>query len=147
MGFFEAGLMTGVIIALAALLGVGLIVGLLLWARGRRDAARTEMTKQLGGETALKQVRGMSWGIESLGKTQSRGTGELALTPTRVVFVQWVPQRVLEIPRTRITGVGKTNSHLGKYRPGNGVLKISFTNDQGAADSIAVDVLDLDTWL
>lgn len=147
MGFFETGLAAAVIIGLSVVVAVALVAGLVLWARGRRDAARQKMVEVLRGETAIKQVRGNSWGIESLGVTQARGAGELALTPTRLIFVQWVPMRVLEIPRDRITGAERTNSHLGKYRPGKGVLKVRYTTESGAADSIAVDVLDLDTWV
>ena len=75
-----------------------------------------------------------------------RGSGNLALTEHELLFAQWLPNRLVRIPRTSIVEVSKARSHLGKtiFRD---LLKVVWTTDLGTQDSIALWVRDLDGWL
>ena len=87
-----------------------------------------------------------SLGVESAGRWQVRGNGSLALTRRELLFAQWVPNRVVRIPRSAILEVTTARSHLGKWI-GRDLLKVVWTNDFGELDSIALWVPDLDGWL
>lgn len=103
--------------------------------------------KHLQGLDVLREEEGAnSLGIESAGKTQVRGNGNLALTADELIFAQWVPNRVTRIPRTSILEVRTAKSHLGKW-VGRTLLKVAWTNERGEPDSIALVVRDLDGWL
>ena len=115
---------------------MGLITGPL-----RRRAER-----HFAGEDLLRQDDANTFGVESAGKWQVRGNGNLALTKRELLFAQWVPNRLLRIPRSDIVEVTTVRSHLGKGI-GRDLLKVAWTNDLGAADSIAFWVPDLDGWL
>ncbi len=98
------------------------------------------------GLTLLREGDANSFGVESVGVWQVRGNGNLALTKHELLFAQWVPNRLLRIPRKAIVEVTKTRSHLGKAI-GRDLLKVSWTTDLGTQDSIALWVGDLDGWL
>jgi hypothetical protein len=72
--------------------------------------------------------------------------GILALTNEELLFAQWLPNRLLRIPRESIVEVTAARSHLGKTT-GRKLLKVVWTTDLGAQDSIALWVKDLDGWL
>ncbi len=76
-----------------------------------------------------------SFGIESAGAWQVRGNGSLALTEHELLFAQWVPNRLLRIPRDSILEVTTARSHLGKWIARD-LLKIVWTTDLGTQDSI-----------
>lgn len=115
---------------------MGLITG-----RFRRRAAG-----HFAGLDLLREEDANSFGIESAGKWQVRGNGNLALTEHELLFAQWVPNRLVRIPRRSIVEVTTTRSHLGKtiFRD---LLKVVWTTELGAQDSIALWVKDLDGWL
>ena len=94
----------------------------------------------------VRQEDANSLGVESAGKWQVRGNGNLALTKRELLFAQWVPNRVVRIPRSSILEVTTARSHLGKWI-GRDLLKVVWTNDVGQEDSIALWVADLDGWL
>ena len=85
-------------------------------------------------------------GVESAGVLQVRGNGNLALTEEELLFAQWVPNRLLRIPRASIVEVTTAKAHLGKT-VGRKLLKVVWTNERGDRDSIALWVGDLDGWL
>ncbi len=93
----------------------------------------------------LREEDANSFGVESGGKWQVRGNGNLALTKRELLFAQWVPNRVLRIPRPDILEVTTARSHLGKGI-GRDLLKVDWTNELGEADSIALWVPDLEGW-
>jgi hypothetical protein len=70
----------------------------------------------------------------------------LALTEEKLLFAQWVPNRVLRIPRAAILEVTTARGHLGKTM-GRKLLKVVWTSESGEPDSIALWVEDLDGWL
>jgi hypothetical protein len=76
------------------------------------------------------------FGIESHGAMQIRGNGILLLTDTDLVFGMFRPTREFLIPLAKIDKIELAESHLTKtvFQP---LLKVSFTNDAGDADSVA----------
>jgi hypothetical protein len=116
-------------------------MGLLTGYLGRR--ARR---KHLQGLDLLLEDQGAnSLGVESAGPWQVRGNGNLALTEDELLFAQWVPDRLLRIPRRSIVAVSTTRSHLGKTI-GRPLLKVTWVNDEGGEDSIALWVRNPDRW-
>jgi len=116
---------------------MGLITGRLS-RRAQRHLAGLEVLREEPGAN--------SFGIESQGKVQVRGNGNLALTADELIFAQWIPNRVTRIPRASILEVTTAKSHLGKT-VGRTLLKVTFTNEDAETDSIALWVSDLDGWL
>jgi hypothetical protein len=102
--------------------------------------------KHFSGEELLRSEGANSFGIESAGRAQVRGNGNLALTRDEVLFAQWIPNRLTRIRRDRIVEVSTPRSHLGKTM-GRKLLKIAWTTELGEEDSIALLVPDLDGWL
>lgn len=93
----------------------------------------------------LKDLKALSFGLESKGVTQSRGNGGLVLTADELHWFQFAPDFDLRIPRASITKVDKVRSHLGKAI-GQDILYVAFTNN-GKPDSMAWNVMDLPAWL
>ena len=116
---------------------MGLITGRL----GRRAQRHFE-----GLEVLCEEQGANSLGIESAGKAQLRGNGNLALTADELLFAQWIPNRVTRIPRGSILEVTTARSHLGK-RIGRPLLRVAWTNERAEPDSIALWVRDPDAWL
>jgi hypothetical protein len=117
---------------------MGLITGYL----GRRAHH-----KHLEGlELLLEEPGANSLGVQSAGPRQVRGNGNLALTEDELLFAQWVPQRLVRIPRRSIVEVSEAKTHLGKWI-GRPLLKVTWTRDDGEQDSIALWVRDLDRWI
>jgi hypothetical protein len=98
------------------------------------------------GLALLREADANSLGVESRGPWQVRGNGNLALTDEELLFAQWVPNRVVRIPRELILEVTMTRSHLGKTI-GRDLLKVVWANEAGERDSIALAVEDTDRWV
>jgi hypothetical protein len=89
---------------------MGLITGYL----GRRAHG-----KHLAGlDLLLEEPGANSLGVQSAGRRQVRGNGNLALTDDELLFAQWAPQRLVRIPRRSIVEVSRANTHLGSRSPG-----------------------------
>lgn len=86
------------------------------------------------------------FGQESRGVTQMRGNGTLILTDSDLIFEMWVPNREFRIPLRSIQAIENPTSFLGKSRF-TPLLKVVYTNDQGATDSMAWQVRDLSGWM
>lgn len=86
------------------------------------------------------------FGQESRGATQMRGNGTLILTAADLIFEMWLPNRQFRIPLRNIQAIENPTSFLGKSRF-TPLLKVVYTNDQGAADSMAWQVSDLSGWM
>jgi hypothetical protein len=114
---------------------MGLITGPL-----RRRAAR-----HFAGLDALRMDDANTFGVESRTALQVRGNGTLALTADELLFAQWVPDRLLRIPRAAITEVTTARSWLGKTT-GRQLLLVRWTAGAGG-DAIALWVKDLDGWI
>jgi hypothetical protein len=144
-----AGISIGVLIVVAALVGVAAIVVVVPWmvikAMGpsleRRIAARYDPEQII-----LKDLKALTFGLESRGVMQGRGNGALVLTADELCWLRFVPERTdLRLPLASITKVDTVTSHLGKSY-GRSLLRVSFTND-GKPDSMAWYVPDLGLWL
>ena len=107
---------------------------------------RRRAKKRYAGAVPLREDDANSFGVESAGPWQVRGNGSLALTDDELLFAQWVPSRLLRIPRESILEVTTARAHLGKTT-GRKLLKVTWTNEVGERDSIALWVKDLDGWL
>jgi hypothetical protein len=93
------------------------------------------------------RANGRSLGVESAGKWQVRGNGDLVLTDDELVFHQWAPDRELRIARSEILSVdGDSRAHLGKT-VGSKLLKVRWRTPDGTEDTIALEVPDLQAWL
>lgn len=118
----------------------------MLFFRKRRRRIATEVHARLGAGSIVAEEDGANFfGVESRGAAQLRGNGHLAASADEIVFVMWLPRRELTIPRSRITGVERAKSHLGKTI-GRELLRVRFTNDGGEPDSVAWFVRDLAAW-
>lgn len=107
---------------------------------------RRRARRHFAGMVLLREDDANSFGVELAGPWQVRGNGNLALTEEELLFAQWVPNRLLRIPRSAIVQVTKTRSHLGKTI-GRDLLKVAWATELGKQDSIALWVRDLDGWL
>lgn len=111
-----------------------------LRANGReRIAARHPPGDVLRAETLAQ-----SFGRQSKGVFQLRGSGALALTPTELFFSMYVLHRELRIPLSSITAVSLVRSHLGKTQFTD-LLHVRFVVD-GVDDAIAWRVPDPGAW-
>jgi hypothetical protein len=124
-----------------------LVVGFGVWyfvqhlrARGRMAIeARFAATDVIRQETLAQ-----SYGQQSRGPAQARGSGALALTKNELMFLLYVPERELRIPIASIGAVSLVRSHLGKSG-GVKILHVAFTRD-GMEDAIAWRVPDPAAW-
>lgn len=115
------------------------VVVILPRLRGRQSAAAAASTRALGGEPALREGSVRSLGQMSLGRTQVRGNGHLAVTDDAIVFTLLVPRRTLRISRGHVIGVEEVRTHLGKW-VGRPLLRVDFLGEDGRPDAIAFDV-------
>ncbi|HKO38243.1 MAG TPA: hypothetical protein VJU14_07745 [Solirubrobacterales bacterium] len=99
-----------------------------------------------GLDLLLEEPGANSFGVESGGPWQVRGNGNLALTGDELLFAQWVPDRLLRIPRRSIVAASTVDSHLGK-RIGRPLLRVAWTAADGSEDAVAIWVRDPDRWL
>lgn len=107
---------------------------------------RRRAERHFAGLTLLREDDANSFGVESGGVWQVRGNGTLGLTKHELLFAQWVPDRLLRIPRDSIVEVATARSHLGKTVRRD-LLKVVWSTELGTQDSIALWVADLDGWL
>lgn len=117
-------------------------------ARVRQSRSRSQLIASLGGPdvVVLTDAVANCFGIESLGRKQVRGRGTLVLTVESLVFEQWVPNRLLNVPLAQITKVDTARSFLGKTR-GTRLLRVAWHTADGGSDRAAWRVEDLDAWL
>ena len=131
------------IVALLVLVGLAPAVVLIALARRARRGAT-------GGEEGLADPNARSatvlgLGLESRGRGQVRGNGELVLTADELRFRQWVPQRETTIPLAAITTVDTVRTWLGKW-VGSTLLCVRWRTEDGTEDAMAWQVRDLEGW-
>ena len=122
-----------------ALIGIMLLVlligGAVNWVRSLRAQGETFVRERFPNARLIVPSANFM-GQESLGALQLRGNGTLAITEQELFFKMWVTQRELHIPLAQIEKVENVRSYLGKS-VGMPLLKVSFQNSSGAADSAA----------
>ena len=135
-----------VALVLGILAFVALAVALIsIPARRHSRRVEAELVQELGPSVRRVETVG-GLGLMSLGRTQIRGNGTLALTADELRFQQWVPRRVVRIPLDRVTEVTTERWWLGKT-VGRRLLCVRWQTDAGGADAMAWQVRDLDAWL
>ncbi len=136
----------------AILVGVGLALAVLVffasrWLRQARASAIAVGTKVIEDREVLVEDRAANcFGLESSGAGQIRGNGYLAVTAAEVVFVMWVPRRVVHIRRPLLIEADTTRSHLGKTASRD-LLRLRWINDDGDEETTAFAVRNLSGWL
>lgn len=130
----------------SSLLGLLLLLLVLRqFARALRARGRAEIDKRYpASDVLLEETLAQSFGQQSKGVTQLRGSGALALTGTELCFVMYVPTRELRIPLASIDAVSLVRSHLGKTQ-GTKLLHVRFTRE-GVEDAIAWRLTGPDAW-
>jgi hypothetical protein len=145
MGTLE---ITGMVIAIVVglVLFFAVVLGRVLVAL--RRVARQKEASARARYPAAQLIDRMAnfWGQESLSPGQPRGNGTLILTATELVFEMWVPERTFRVPLASIRAIENPRSFLGKTQ-GAPLLKVVYTNDQGATDALAWRVRDLEGWM
>ena len=127
------------VVVVVVVLVVAAIAGVLLARRGAARAAR-RIESTLEGLEVLRRTKANFYGVASEGKGQTRGLGTLALTRDELIFVQFVPDRVIRVPRSRIVGATLARSFLGKTQSRE-LLVVSWDNE-----AAAWDVPDVASW-
>ena len=124
---------------------LGLIV--FMFARLKKTVARrrVEMQEILAGRTPIREDSSVNcFGLESLGPMQLRGNGLLALASDELVFLMFVPRRVVSMPLDRIVVVDECDSWLGKtvFQP---LLRVAWQEGAGQ-ERVAFWVRDPSGW-
>jgi len=132
--------------------GIGLVLVFVVVFGGvfvmlRRTARQKEASARARYPTARQIDRAASFfGQESRGPTQMRGNGTLILTNSDLIFEMWLPSTEFRIPLRSIQALENPISFLGKSRF-TPLLKVVYTNEQGATDAMAWQVPDLSGWM
>jgi len=87
------------------------------------------------------------FGQKSLGMSQIRGNGVLALLEYNLVFYMWLPKRKLVILLDNIRSATKIKGFLGKVKANRPLLRVEFRNDKDNLDAAAWWVHNLEGWL
>ena len=117
------------------------------WMVLRQAASQKEASARQRYPNALAIDRAASFfGQESRGVTQMRGNGTLILTDTDLIFEMWVPNSTFRVPLRSIQRIEHPTSFLGKTRFAP-LLKVVFTAEALATDSMAWQVRDLEGWV
>jgi hypothetical protein len=131
---------------LLVLLLVAVIVAAVV-VQKRAGAARARIEAGLSELDVLRQDKANCYGRESAETAQPRAIGALALTPTELVFLQFVASSEdIHIPRSAITGVELARSFMGKTQ-NRDLLVVTWTHgDDGGVDRAAFDVDEVADW-
>jgi hypothetical protein len=131
-----------ILIAVAIFLVVPALVIRAMAPALERRISRTYPREQI----VRKDLKALTFGLQSRGVRQGRGNGALVLTADELAWFRFIPERsVLRIPRASITQVDTVKTHLGKTY-GRDLLRVTFTNN-GKPDAMAWYVPDLGAWL
>ena len=95
-------------------------------------------------EVLLSETLAQSFGQQSKGRTQLRGSGALVLTGTELCFWIYVPVREHRIALQSVVAASLVGSHLGKTQ-GTPLLHVRFGSG-AVEDSIAWRVPDPGAW-
>ncbi len=133
------------IIATSVLATLLVFFGLRIFTQRLRARGRAAIDQRFSPSAVLRaETLAQSFGQQSKGTVQWRGSGALALTNTELCFVMYVLNRELRIPLAAITGVSIVRSHLGKTQFSR-LLHVQYTI-AGADDAIAWRLTDPAAW-
>jgi hypothetical protein len=147
------------------------VVAAAFYVQKQAGAARSRIETTLDTLDVQRRDKATCHGRASGGERQGRALGVLALTPDELVFLEFVGDGELHIPRSAITGVEVTRGFLGKTLNADvlvvrwhatdlddGAALASDDDDDEAApavqpgsgrsgsDGAAFEVDDLDAW-
>jgi hypothetical protein len=125
-----------------------LVVVAAVTVQKRAGEARSKIDQALAQLDVLRQDKATFHGQTSLGEGQVRSVGALALTPDELVFLRFVPEGELRIPRAAITGAEASRSFLGKTH-NRDLLVVTWSAGDGDddVDGAAFEVADHEAWL
>jgi hypothetical protein len=130
-------------IILAVVIGVAVVVVL---ARRGAKSASTRVEGRLAELDIDRQAKGTFYGLASAGEGQVRRLGTLVLTPDALVFLQFVPEGEVSIPRADITGAESSPTYLGKTSD-RALLVVTFAADGvEGGDQAAWELPDVAGW-
>jgi hypothetical protein len=115
------------------------------YIQGLRAQGHTEIHRRYpASDVLLLETLAQSFGEESRGAAQLRGSGALALTKNELFFFQYVTKRELRVPLAAIESVSFVRSHLGKTQFTD-LLHVRHRKD-GESDAIAWRLPDPAVW-
>ncbi len=131
---------------IAVFMGVSLIAWFFYFLWKRQNLVEQRIKEKIVDQTIVQPLERVFFRAqESYGYPQTSGMGYMVLTEQALYFELVLLDRSLVIPRSKITDVDTVYRLLG-VSPGRLMLKISFTDESGQPDAIAVTMPDMDTW-
>lgn len=116
-----------------------------MFVQSLRGRGRAAIDKRYpASKVVLSETLTQSFGQQSKGAAQLRGSGALALTDTELFFMMYVPSREVVIPLSAIVAVSLVRSHLGKTQ-GVNLLHVRYTGE-GIEDAIAWRLPAPEAW-
>ncbi len=138
------GVLTFVVVLVAAILAVLAVVGGVIFVvyRRRYRAAMDRVNAEIDAESVLRPwEKGVYRGATAAGYPAVRNNGRIALTRRRLVFVT-LTGTTITVPLETITGLGRSTSFKSSVAAGWTHLVV-----RTAAGEIGFFVPDLDAWL
>ncbi|MBP8001044.1 MAG: hypothetical protein KA314_02825 [Chloroflexi bacterium] len=129
-------------IVLSLLVIFGLVFGIVFVILKRVAQHQQNMAQHKYPDARFIDSGALFFGQQSRGAMQMRGNGTLIITPTDVIFHQWIPGREFHIPLKAIQSIENPTSFLGKWQ-GVPLLKVNFLNEKGQTEAMAWRVRDL----
>jgi hypothetical protein len=123
---------------------VVIVVVVIVLARKGAGRATERVQGRLAELDVQREAKATFLGLGSGGPGQVRVLGTIVLTPEALVFLQFVPEGEVAVPRPAITDVEVTDAYLGKDHT-KPLLVVSF----GGADETeqaAWEVPEPDAW-
>jgi hypothetical protein len=136
-----------ILLVVAALVIVGFVV-LTLFVTNARKKTVQEVKDRLGpSDIILLDEKARCHGLESRGHGYLQTMGCLAVTPDRMLYLQWSPREELEVSRVDILGLDERREHNGRDR-GADLLAVKFRNSdaEDGEDVVAWQVASLEAW-
>ncbi len=122
--------------------GVAIVAVAIWWLRRMANNNEQAMRARFPSAHIVRSAN--FFGQESLGKTQLRGNGTMAITADGITFERWLPRKQFHIPAASIQRVETPRWFLGKSY-GRPLLQVVYTGENGQTDSITWYVPDLAT--
>ena len=107
-----------------------------------RRSTQQRPSRQVDGRPVLREAPAKSY--SQRGRLVS-GNGTLVLTEQELLFEQDLPRRVVRAPRASIVEVSTARAFRSRIFPR--LLKVAWSAEAGARDSIVLMVKDVDGWI
>jgi hypothetical protein len=117
------------------------VAGYVVMAARRAEA---RLNKILRGEPLLLRSNGALFSGRQSQLVRLSGNGILALTATRLLFVMWAPQVVIELPLSHVVKARTDSSFRGRITTH---LVVDFTDREDRKDACGWATGGTDTWV